>query len=120
MVFWQSEDDTYGVDCPVDTIKYFAYICLGLAGVGLIVTLAEEPAFIVPTLVLLVTGVLLTALDKIITTLVEIRDVLKGKNDVGHGETASVSKTEPAEQKPTRSAKEIGDDLKRLKDRAND
>jgi len=45
----------------MDAIKYFAYICLGLAGVGLIVTLAEEPAFIVPTLVLLVTGVLLTA-----------------------------------------------------------
>lgn len=104
----------------MDTIKYFAYICFGLAGVGLIVALAEELSFIVPTLVLFITGVLLTALDKIITTLVEIRDVLKGKSDVELGETASVRKTEPVDHKPIRTAKEIGDDLKRLKDRTND
>ena len=104
----------------MQSIKVFAYICFGLAAVGLLIALAEEPVMLVPALVLFVTGVLLTALDKIITTLVEIRDALTGKSDIERREIANVKNTETVNQKPIRSAKEIGDDLKRLKDRTND
>ena len=104
----------------MQSIKVFAYICFGLAALGLLIALAEEPVMLAPALVLFVTGVLLTALDKIITTLIEIRDALTGKSDIERTEAANVKNTETVNQKPIRSAKEIADDLKRLKDRTND
>jgi len=96
-VCWQAQGGTYG-GILMQSIKVFAYICFGLATVGLLIALAEEPEMLAPALVLFVTGVLLTALDKIITTLVEIRDALTGKSDIERREPANVKNTETGDK----------------------
>jgi len=86
----------------MQSIRVFAYICFGFSAIGLLIGLVEEAVMLIQALVLFVTGVLLTALDKIITTLVEIRDALTGKSVVEPNDTASVKKTKVSDQKPSR------------------
>ena len=98
-------------------IKIIAYVCFGLAGLFVISAIAMgEFAPVAVSISVAVMGVLLLALDKIISTLVEIRDAV-----VGSGiETTEVmvqptSVDDAMEAKPARSIQEISADLERLK-----
>lgn len=94
-----------------------AYACFGLAGLFVILAIAgEEFALVGVSISAAVMGVLLLALDKIISTLVEIRDAVVGSEIEATEmmvQSASVAGTEAA--KPTRSIQEISAGLERLK-----
>jgi predicted RecB family endonuclease len=98
-------------------IKIIAYVCFGLAGLFVISAIAgEELALIAVSISVAVMGVLLLALDKIISTLVEIRDAVVGSEIEATEvmvQSASVDEAEAA--KPARSIQEISADLERLK-----
>lgn len=56
----------------MQAIRVFSYVCFGFAALSVLLAIVENPLFLVNALVLLVGGVLYLALDKIITTLIEI------------------------------------------------
>ena len=97
-------------------IKLFSYTCFGLAGLGVLIGLGnEELAFLALAVSLVVAGILLMALDKIITLLVEIRDAAVG---VGVQPiqptilTPNIANTETSI--PEKTMEELSADLKRL------
>jgi hypothetical protein len=98
-------------------IKIIAYVCFGLAGLFVLLALAgEEFALIAVSISVAVMGVLLLALDKIISTLVEIRDAVVGSGiEATEVMVQPTSVDEAIAAKPARSIQEISADLERLK-----
>ena len=107
-------------DQEMQMIRIFAYICFGLAALGVFLALVEEFFFIFHAMVIFVTGALFMALDKIITTLVEIRDALLMKSrsiDVEMYTGSDDSHPSEVESKTVRTVQEIQADMDRLKSR---
>ena len=98
-------------------IKIIAYVCFGLAFLIVILAIgSEEFSMIYVSITVAIMGVLLLALDTIISTLVEIRDAVVGaggKATEATAQSTSVNQVENA--KPARSVQEISADLERLK-----
>lgn len=106
----------------MQALKIISYICFGFAALGLLLAAAtEELVFVISAITMLVTGVLIIALNKIITTLVEIRDALLGESNLGARENANVGTHDDVgvydaqEARPQRSIQEISADLDRMK-----
>jgi hypothetical protein len=101
----------------MEIIKIIAYVCFGLAGLFVILAIAgEELVLIAASISVALMGVLLLALDKIISTLVEIRDAVVGSGvETTEVTVQSTSVDEAEAAKPTRSVQEISADLERLK-----
>ncbi|WP_139222643.1 hypothetical protein [Loktanella salsilacus] len=79
--------------------------------------LVDNSFFIVHALAMFITGVLLMALDKIISTLVEIRDALLGSNPLVLEHEIAVVGMIDADARPTRSLQELSADLEKLRQR---
>ena len=97
-------------------IKLFSYTCFGLAGLGVLIGLGnEELAFLALAVSLVVAGILLMALDKIITLLVEIRDAAVGVGVQPFQSTIVTPNTANTETSiPEKTMEELSTDLKRL------
>jgi hypothetical protein len=105
------------VDIKMQVIKIFAYICFGFSALGLMLALIDNSFFIAHALVMFITGVLLMALDKIISTLVEIRDALLGSNPLVLEQEIAVVGMVDADARPARSLQELSADLEKLRQR---
>ena len=104
----------------MQSIRVLAYVCFVFAALGVVLAFVEEFFFVIQAMVMFVTGVLLIALDKIITTLVEIRDALLKTSmsiDVGITSDSVRADATEVEAKVVRTMQEIQADVERLKNR---
>lgn len=96
------------------SLKLLAWIAYGLAALCALAGLGtEDILFVVPAVVAAISGVLFTALEKIISALHAIRDVLQ---------TSEAAPTEDVngqiDRAPTKSLEELTGDIDRLKSKA--
>ena len=101
-------------------LRIISYTCFGLAGLGIIFALGEGEIMLMSLSVsTAIAGVLMLALDRIVTTLTEIRDTIIG---YGHAEgPADTSTVQPADTNevnksaPTKNLEELTADIDRMK-----
>lgn len=107
-------------------LAFLAYACFALAALLGILAIGEgEPIFLAAAISLVVSGVLFLALNKVIETLLQIRDAIKasgGGERISSGNDAIASRQEDnkADHKigvkaPQKSIAELSEDLERLK-----
>jgi hypothetical protein len=101
-------------------LRIISYTCFGLAGLGTIFALGEGEIMLMSLSVsTAIAGVLMLALDKIVTTLTEIRDTIVGPTQVeGSTDTSIDLPTENHEitkSTPAKSLEEISADIERMK-----
>ena len=117
------------------TITYLAYTSLGLSGLCFLLGFNGGLEFFGWSISLFISGILLLALDKIILTLLDIRDSLNRESSIStttsranpsHGVGAKQNAPSVDElisgmetKKDTRSAEELSSDLKELKNKLN-
>ena len=101
-------------------VRIISYISFGVAVLSLAVAIGEaEFILLALSISTAISGVLMLALDKIITTLTEIRDTIVGPTQVeGSTDTSIDLPTENHEitkSTPAKSLEEISADIERMK-----
>lgn len=99
-------------------LRIISYICFGIASVGIVLAIGEvEVMLLAMSVSTAIAGVLMLALDKIVTTLTEIRDsIASPRQAVGAVDILIDKPTENSNQStPARSLKEISVDIERMK-----
>ncbi|EKE72575.1 MULTISPECIES: hypothetical protein [Roseobacteraceae] len=104
-------------------LNFIAYVCWGLAGIFIIIAIAEPTSFMLAlglSVSLAISGVLFFSFSKVIFLLEEIRDSITGSSapstsiEQSH---SSNSNTVVADKSPTRTIEEISKDLEEMKKR---
>lgn len=101
-------------------LRIISYTCFGLAGLGIIFALGEGEIMLMSLSVsTAIAGVLMLALDKIVTTLTEIRDtIICSRQAEGPADTSTVQPADTNEvnkSTPTKSLEELTADIDRMK-----
>ena len=100
------------------SIKIIAYTCFALAGLGIILGIGEgELILLVMSISTAIAGILMLALDVIISTLKEIRDALIQQTEIPSDATQSTEVQLQETSVSTKSLADITADIERLKNK---